>query len=78
MKVMALLMMTAAAERSAFGPLLVPEEQALWAAYRQGMLREWFQPEPLARHAQTCEDNLQWVVRRTGKFSKHISRRGRR
>ena len=49
MKIMALLTMTADAGRDAFGPLLVPEEQALWASYRQGALREWyFQPEPLA------------------------------
>ena len=49
MKIMALLTMAAGADRTAFGPLLVPEEQALWAAYREGILREWyFQPEPLA------------------------------
>ena len=33
MKIMALLTMAAGAERSAFGPLLVPEEQVLWATY---------------------------------------------
>jgi len=48
MKIMALLTMAAGADRAAFGPLLVPEEQVLWAAYRTGSLREWyFQPEPL-------------------------------
>ena len=36
MKIMALLTMAADADRDAFGPLLVPEEQALWASYRQG------------------------------------------
>ncbi len=49
MKILAPLTMRDGAERAAFGPLLVPEEQVLWAAYRQGVLREWyFQPEPLA------------------------------
>ncbi len=49
MKIMALLTLATDANRDAFGPLLVPEEQALWAAYRQGILREWyFQAEPLA------------------------------
>ena len=48
MKIMAQLTMARDADRAAFGPLLVPEEQVLWAAYRQGVLREWyFQPEPL-------------------------------
>ncbi len=49
MKILALLTMAQSADRAAFGPLLVPEEQVLWAAYRQGALREWyFQPDPLA------------------------------
>ena len=49
MKIMAQLTMAQGADRAAFGPLLVPEEQVLWAAYREGVLREWyFQPEPLA------------------------------
>lgn len=49
MKILALLTMATGADRAAFGPLLVSEEQVLWAAYREGVLREWyFQPEPLA------------------------------
>ena len=49
MKIMALLTMATGADPAAFRPLLVPEEQALWAAYRKGSLREWyFQPDPLA------------------------------
>lgn len=49
MKVMALLTMALGANPATFGPLLVPEEQALWTAYRAGVLREWyFQREPLA------------------------------
>ena len=49
MKIMALLTMAAGADPNAFAPLLVPEEQVLWSAYRKGILREWyFQPAPLA------------------------------
>ena len=49
MKIMALLTMATGANSDAFGPLLVPEEQELWSAYRKGILREWyFQPAPLA------------------------------
>ena len=48
MKIMVQLTTVQGADRAAFNPLLVPEEQILWAAYRQGVLREWyFQPEPL-------------------------------
>ena len=49
MKIMALLTVATGADPNAFGPLLVPEEQVLWSAYRKGILREWyFQPAPLA------------------------------
>ncbi len=49
MKILAIFTMAAEADREAFPPLLVPEEQVLWASYRRGALREWyFQPQPLA------------------------------
>jgi hypothetical protein len=45
-----LTLLTPAANRTLaeFTPLLVEEEQILWAAYREGRLREfYFQPAPL-------------------------------
>ena len=39
MKIMALLTMTTGADPAALGPLLVPEEQVFWAAYREGIVR---------------------------------------
>jgi hypothetical protein len=47
-KIMTVLTPKASADRAAFGPLLVPEEQVLWAWYKTGTLREWyFQAEPV-------------------------------
>lgn len=48
MKMLAILTPKIGCDRTAFAPLLVPEERVLWAAYRAGTLREWyFQPDPV-------------------------------
>ena len=48
MKILALLTPAAGKTPADFGPLLVAEEKAAWAAYRAGTIREvYFQPEPL-------------------------------
>ncbi len=49
MKILALLTMADGADPAAFGSHLIAEEQVLWAAYRSGLLREWyFQRDPLS------------------------------
>jgi hypothetical protein len=48
MKMLALLTPKVDCDRTAFAPLLVPEELVLWAPYWAGTLREWyFQPDPM-------------------------------
>lgn len=48
MKILALLTPAAGKTPADFGPLVVDEEKAVWAAYRAGTIRElYFQPEPL-------------------------------
>ena len=48
MKILALLTPAAGKTPADFGPLVVAEEKAAWAAYRAGTIREvYFQPEPL-------------------------------
>ena len=48
MKILALLTPTAGKTPADFGPLVVAEEKAVWAAYRAGTIRSlYFQPEPL-------------------------------
>ncbi len=48
MKILALLTPAAGKTPADFGPLVVAEERAAWAAYRAGTIRELhFQPEPL-------------------------------
>ena len=48
MKILALLTPAAGNTPADFGPQIVAEEKAVWAAYRAGTIRElYFQPEPL-------------------------------
>lgn len=48
MKILALLTPAAGKTPADFGPSIVAEEKAAWAAYRAGAVREvYFQPEPL-------------------------------
>ncbi|MBI0329551.1 hypothetical protein [Burkholderia plantarii] len=48
MKFLALLELSEGTDLSVLGPLLVPEELALWRSYRKGALREmYFQRSPL-------------------------------
>lgn len=48
MKILASLTPVSGRTMADFQPLLVAEEKAVWAAYRDGRLREfYFQPEPL-------------------------------
>lgn len=48
MKILALLTPATGKTPADFGPLVVAEEKAVWAAYRAGTIRELhFQPEPL-------------------------------
>ena len=48
MKILAVLTPVAGKTPADFGPLVVAEEKAAWAAYRAGTIRElYFQPEPL-------------------------------
>ena len=48
MKILALLTPAAGTTPADYGPLLVAEEKAVWAAYKAGVVRDlYFQPEPL-------------------------------
>ena len=48
MKILALLTPATGKTPTDFGPHVVAEEKAVWAAYRAGTIRElYFQPEPL-------------------------------
>jgi len=48
MKILALLTPAAGKTPADFGPLVVAEEKAAWAAYRAGTIRDLYvQPEPL-------------------------------
>ncbi len=49
MKILALLTPRAGKGPADFQPHMVVEEQAVWAAYKAGVIREmYFQPEPIA------------------------------
>ncbi len=48
MKILAILTPVATATPGDFAPHMVAEERLVWAAYREGVLREmYFQPDPL-------------------------------